>query len=136
MVILEPVEAQRYGVQSRPQQRVEPRGIERHTVRHHAPRIAAPVDRQPRLFEVAAHQNLTARKDYHHLVWVDVRRNGVQHPQEILQRHIGMFRHSFFGIQHAVALAVASAVAAIEVTTQGTLPKQGAQRVVFHLVFI
>ena len=126
-MLLEAIERHRDRVQARTDERVEALARESHTVGNHTPRVATTVEVDAYLFEVLAHKHLAARQDYKHLVGVYV---GcyliVEYTKKILGGHIA---------QRCIDAAVATAVAALQVTAQRTLPKEGVERMLL-LVYL
>ena len=81
-----------------------------------APRIAAVVEGASDGFEVGAHERFAAGDDNHQVVGIDVRGDlRVDDMQEVRGRHVGCGRRRD---------AVAAAMEAVHVTTEGRFPKQ------------
>ena len=113
------VETHRHGVQSRPQERLEPPRVEGQSVGHQAPRIFAAVEFQTDSLQIAAYEHLTAREDHQHAVGIDVGRDlRIEHPEEIFGGHIGV---------QGFGTAIAAAMAACEVAAQRAFPKERTQ---------
>ena len=125
---LESVEAHRNRPQPGTNQTVQPFRRQRQAVGHHPPRVAAAGDLRTDPFQIVAHEHLAAREDDEHPGGIDVRRHLlVQHPQEILRRHV---------LHAGIRAAVAPAMPACEVAPQRTLPEERIETVFAHLVRI
>ena len=98
---------------------LEPLWREGQPVGHQSPRESPLVDGLSAFLQVLAHQWFAARDGDKHLVGIALAGDAVQYAQEICQRHI---RHRRF------LVAVAAAVAAMDVAAKGTLPEQLSQR--------
>ena len=115
-------------MQSCTQQTLETFGRECQRISNYSPRVASSVEFQTRTLQIFAHKHLATRNDDHHLVRIDVRCDLlIDHAQKILQRHIGHGR---------LGATIATAVAAVEVTTQRALPEERAQRVLLDVVLV
>lgn len=128
MFLLEAVETHRHRAQAGIHQAAQPRVVEGHAVGHHTPRIAPAGHFGPRDLQIGPHEHLASRKDKQHAAGIDMGRDLlVQHPQEILQRHI---------LHPRIDTAVAAAMTAGQITAKRTLPEECTQPVLPHLVGI
>lgn len=84
------------------------------TVGYHTPRKTLFIDCATALLQIVAHERFAARNDYEHAVGVGMCRHVVEYSQEILLRHIG---------ETGRLLAVAAAMAAMQIASQRTLPE-------------
>ena len=119
MVVLKAVEADGGAVHAAAKQTLEALGRETHAVGHHAPGEALVVDSPSALLKVGAHERLAAGDDDEDLVGIRPLGHLVEDAQEILLGHVGRL---------GLHLAVASAMLAMEVAAQRTLPEELAQR--------
>ena len=123
MALLQAVQADGGAAQASLAQAPEAFLAERETVGDHPPGEAFFVDPAAAGFEVGAHQRLPAGDDDEYGMRLAMRVDAVQHPQEVFQGHVGHLRDG---------LAVAAAVAAGKVATQGALPEELLQRMGFQ----
>ena len=86
----------------------------RKPVRDHAPGVAALLDFLAAFLEIGAHQRLAAGNHHDKVFRVDMRFQRIEHLQKIFARHVGD------GVLHAVA----TAVLAVQIAAQRTLPKE------------
>ena len=119
----ESVEADGGGVQSGCHEGIQPFAGEEESVGHHPPWESAFVDGSSAFLQVAAHQGFASRHHHEYLVWVGLGGHAVQHAQEVLLWHVGCV---------CGLLAVASAVPAVQVASQGTFPEELPQWVLLH----
>ena len=88
-------------------------------VRHHSPGETASRDASGTLHNVLSHKGFTSAKDDEDLARVSFRSDIIQHLEEVFFGHIG----------HCGSLsAIASAMAAMDVAANGTLPEQLSER--------
>ena len=123
MVIGKSVQADRCGMKSCCHQCIEPFAGKEQAIGHHAPWESPFINGTSTCFQVLSHQRFTTR--YHHKYFMRVSpfRHTIQHPQEVLLRHID---------NACRFLAIAPAMSAIEVTSQGTFPEKLSERMFFH----
>ena len=115
VVFLEAIETHCQRLQPGIHKLVEFLGREQHAVAHHAPHEATFRNLLSAMGQVIAHGGFTTRSDDHQLARVLMFADLVQHLEEILKRHIVLLG------EHT---AIGTAVAAVEVATQRTFPKQ------------
>jgi len=101
------------------QQALQPLLVEQVSVGHHPPGILPAVQLQSHLLQVVAQQCLAAGEDDEDLVGVDMRRDGVDHLQEIFGGHI---------LHVGQHLTVAPTVTAAHIAPQRTLPEERLER--------
>lgn len=120
MVVFETVKADGDGVHATVQKGVEPFLVEEVAVGYEAPGEAPAVEFSAYGFDVGAKESFSAGEDDEGFVGVYMGGDVVYGFEEVFGGHIGGEVGDF---------AVAPAMAAIHVATQGALPKEGAQGV-------
>ena len=118
VLLFEAVNRHRDGAQTRSKECAHTLLGEEHTIGDNAPGVATLVELSAHLFEVFATESLATRNYHHHLVGIDVGGNLIHRCEEIFGGHIGGGRRG---------ATIATAVATIQIATQGTLPKDFAQ---------
>ena len=129
VVGLQTVKADGHRMDAGPLESLPALGREVQGVGHHTPREAFLIDGASALFDVAAHQRLTARDDDKHLVRIGILGDAVEHAEEVLLGHVATL---------SLHLTVAATVAALQVAAQGTLPEELLQGVLpaNHFLFL
>ena len=117
--ILEAVKTDRDGTKTGIDKAFESSRIECKAVGHHSPRVSPAGNLAARLLQIAAHKHLSARKDYQDLAGAGMGCHLlVEYLQKVRKGHIR---------NPGIDPAVAAAMAAGQITTQRTLPKEGVQ---------
>ena len=115
----ETVEANSHRVESGSPQRIKARPVEEIAIGDEAPREATTIEFEAASLKVGAKERLTTGEDDENVVRIDVRCNVVDGVEEIGGRHIG---------DSGSDLAVATAMAAVHIATEGAFPEEGAER--------
>ena len=119
VLFLESVQTDGSRVHAGTDEAFQPFGSKEQSVCHHAPRESFFVNGSSAFFQIFAHQRFASGQDDEYLVRVGVCGYIVQHPQEIFFRHVLVAGYLF---------AIASAMAAMQVTAQRAFPEQLPQR--------
>ena len=125
MICSKAIQADGCRMQSGIQQAIETLVRHIEPVSHHSPRKTTLINGTPALFQIIAHQRLSTGDYDKYLMRIVLRRHTIQHPEKIFLRHIGM--SGYF-------LAIAATMAAMQVATEGTFPKELLQWVFFRTV--
>ena len=115
VVGLQAVETDGDAVQAGIDKRTETLRCEIESVAHHPPGEAPLVDATATELQIVAHQRFATRYDDEHLVRIAATCHAVEHAEEVLARHVLLF---------VLHLAVAAAMAAMQVAAQRTLPEE------------
>ena len=89
--------------------------VQQPAVGHDAPRETSVTKRPTYFRQVGTNQRLASRDDHHDLMRIDVWQEGIDRTEEIFGWHVGA---------QGRRLAIATTMAAMEVTSQGTLPEK------------
>ena len=125
MIFGKTIQTDSYGMQSGSHETLQTFLCQIKSIGDHAPRITTTVEGQPDFFQVFPHQGFSTSDDDTYFIGIYIRSNGIDSTQKIFSRHIFHCRHSF---------TVTSAMLAVEITAQSTLPEELLQRVQFFQV--
>lgn len=115
VVVLQAVEAEGDGMHAGLDQTHKTFGGKGKAVGDHSPWESFGIDGGTAVFEVGSHERFASRDDDEDIVWIGLGGDAVEHSQEVVLGHVGL---------SGLSLTVASAMAAMEVAAEGTLPKQ------------
>ena len=125
MVILKSVKTDSSGMKAGPKQTINLLRCHKKTVGNDSPWKFHIIYCPSALFYVLAHQRLTSGNYHHHLMRVILFPDPAQDLGKILKRHIRMQR------RHTT---ITSAMTALHITSQRTLPEKLSQRMLFLLI--